>query len=119
MFRCTQKLIIKIVMHPARSILWDLIILAMELAKNFDVQGFKNEIQTQNDMYTVYAEGLYRAIKTTSQELCIPLKIPLYVMENGIATDNAKKRTLFFTTLTFCPITSDKRWISGERLLLF
>lgn len=61
-----------------------------------------DEIPTDNPQYTIYAEGLYRAIEELTNEINAPLKkitgktIPIYVTENGIATTDDAKRTLFF-----------------------
>jgi len=52
------------------------------------------EIPTNNDKYTIYGEGLYRAIKELSDNLAHPLNVPIYVTENGIGTDNDAHRTL-------------------------
>lgn len=41
-----------------------------------------------HDRYTIYAEGLYRAIKTLSEKIAKPFGIPIYVTENGIGTDD-------------------------------
>jgi beta-glucosidase len=66
------------------------------LMKNKKVVQHPDEITTQNELFTVYPEGLYRAICDISQNLAKPLKIPIYVTENGIATTSAGKRDLFF-----------------------
>ena len=52
------------------------------------------EIPTNNERYTIYGEGLYRALKTVSKELAQPLNVPIYVTENGIGTDNDEHRIL-------------------------
>lgn len=52
------------------------------------------EIHTNNSKYTIYAEGLYRAIAELSARIAKPLGIPIYVTENGIGTDNDEHRTL-------------------------
>ena len=69
---------------------------------NFKIIKDPQEIATQNSNYVVYPEGLYRAIKTISDELdCQGKKnirkniLPIYVTENGIATDDDNLRTLF------------------------
>lgn len=53
------------------------------------------EIHTNNDKYTIYGQGLYRAIKELSEAIAQPLHIPIYVTENGIGTDNDEHRDLF------------------------
>lgn len=52
------------------------------------------EIPTANSKYTIYAEGLYRALKELSVNLAKPLNIPIYITENGIATHNDEHREL-------------------------
>lgn len=46
------------------------------------------EPATRNPQYTVYGEGLYRAIKELSTRIGKPLNVPIYITENGIATAN-------------------------------
>ena len=53
------------------------------------------EIPVANKRYTIYGEGLYRAIEELSDRVAQPLNIPIYVTENGIGTDNHEHRTLF------------------------
>ena len=56
-----------------------------------------NDIEPQipsHDRYTIYGEGLYRAIKTLSEKLGTRFNIPIYVTENGIGTDDDALRTL-------------------------
>ena len=60
------------------------------------IRDDKNEIPTLNNKYTIYGEGLHRALKELWQELGKPLGIPLYVTENGIGTDSDELRTLFY-----------------------
>lgn len=55
----------------------------------------KNEIPANNERYTIYGEGLYRAIEEISDNVAKPLNIPIYVTENGIGTDNETHRELF------------------------
>lgn len=55
--------------------------------KNFKVTTHEGELTTDNDRYTLYAEGLYRTIKEMSEKLARPLNKPIYITENGIATD--------------------------------
>ncbi len=47
-----------------------------------------------HDSYTIYGEGLYRAIQTLSDKLAKPFGIPIYVTENGIGTDDDNLRIL-------------------------
>ena len=59
-----------------------------------------SETTTDNERYTIYPEGIYRAIKTIHDRLVKPLKniktIPMYITENGIATQNEKVRAQFY-----------------------
>lgn len=53
-----------------------------------------------NPTYTMYPEGLYRALVTVNEKLVTPLKkrgrnIPIYVTENGIGTDDNDQRKRF------------------------
>lgn len=63
--------------------------------KNFKVMAHEDEESTNNERYTIYAEGLYRAIKEMSHQVAKRLNIPMYITENGIATEDDKKRDLF------------------------
>jgi beta-glucosidase len=60
------------------------------------------ETKTQNENYTVYPEGMYRAIKLIHEKMVQPIKaktgkeIPVYVTENGIAHDDPQVRLEFF-----------------------
>ena len=47
-------------------------------------------------MYYRYPQGMYRAIVELSTKLAKPLRIPLYVAENGIATTDDDKRYRFY-----------------------
>ena len=65
--------------------------------KNFKTIREPNEaieIHQRNDRYTIYGEGLYRAIEEISKRLAKPLHIPIYITENGIGTDSDEDRTL-------------------------
>lgn len=53
---------------------------------------------TDNPQYRIYPEGLYRAIVELSENIALPLNIPLYVTENGIATQDDNKRAYFYHT---------------------
>lgn len=46
------------------------------------------EPATNNERYTVYGEGLYRAIEELSNRIAKPLQVPIYITENGVATNN-------------------------------
>jgi beta-glucosidase len=63
--------------------------------KNFKRVKSPREELTDTDIYTVYPEGLYRATAQVSKELAQILKIPIYITENGIATNDTKKRDRF------------------------
>ena len=61
------------------------------------VKETNNDIEPQipsHDRYTIYGEGLYRAIKTLSEKLGQRFNIPIYVTENGIGTEDDELRTL-------------------------
>ena len=51
------------------------------IMNNFKVGAHPNEEQTQTTMYTIYPEGLYRAISQVHHHLIEKLshKIPMYV----------------------------------------
>jgi beta-glucosidase len=51
-----------------------------------------NETPTQNPMYSLYPEGIYHAIKELHKKIARPLRIPIYITENGVATDDANVR---------------------------
>jgi beta-glucosidase len=54
------------------------------------------EPATDNPQYTIYGEGIYRAIQEITVNLARPLKIPIYITENGIATRDPNLRITFF-----------------------
>ncbi len=56
---------------------------------------YPGEVLTHKKDHTLYAEGLFRALKTLSTELAEPLHIPIYVTENGIAPFQEEDRDLF------------------------
>ena len=59
--------------------------------KNFKTIAQPNhdlEPATRNERYTVYGEGLYRAIEELSNRIAKPLNVPIYITENGVATSN-------------------------------
>lgn len=51
---------------------------------------------TDNSTYRIYPQGLYRAISMVSRKIAVPLNIPMYVTENGIATNDNAKRERFY-----------------------
>jgi len=71
-------------------------------------QKVSGEIETQNSNYTIYPEGIYRALVTINNELVQPIQsiwhttgiqkeLPIYVTENGIAAEKPEHREIFFT----------------------
>lgn len=60
------------------------------------------ETKTQNENYTIYPEGMYRAIKLIHEKIVQPIKaktgkeIPVYVTENGVSHDDPQVRLKFF-----------------------
>ncbi len=64
------------------------------------------ELQTDNNRYSIYPSGLYRAIAELSDRLAKPLgarrypnqrrAIPIFVTENGIATQDEAQRNRFY-----------------------
>lgn len=63
---------------------------------SFKVASHPHEIAADHDKYTLYAEGFHAAIKEISERVAKPLHIPIYITENGIATENEATRKLFF-----------------------
>lgn len=70
--------------------------------KNFKPVHGADEELTQNPNYAIYPEGMYRALMTINEKIVQPLKklilpidIPVYVTENGIATDDDDQRDRF------------------------
>lgn len=63
--------------------------------KNFSITTHAKEEATDNPRYTIYAEGLYRAIAEMADKVARPLGIPMYITENGIATTDDAKRDRF------------------------
>ncbi len=70
--------------------------------KNMTKFSHPREIKTQNPNYSLYPEGLHRAICTIDQEMAQPIEtkigkhVPIYVTENGLACNNEHYRELFF-----------------------
>lgn len=67
---------------------------------NFKPGRYPGEEVVDKDLYTVYPEGLYRAIVEVSHNIAQPLRIPMYVTENGISTSDEEKRERFFERYT-------------------
>jgi len=63
---------------------------------NFKVLRRTNCIPTQSALFTIYPEGFYVALKQINKKLAKPLSVPIYVTENGIATDNEEHRDVFY-----------------------
>lgn len=59
------------------------------------------ELHTDNKQYTIYAEGLYRAIADLTNKLTKKISIPIYVTENGIGTNDDNLRDLFLKRYMF------------------
>lgn len=51
---------------------------------------------TDNKTYRICPEALYRSISIVSRKLAQLLGIPMYITENGVATDDDAKRTRFY-----------------------
>jgi beta-glucosidase len=64
--------------------------------RNFKKLSWNNprEIATDIKGFTIYAEGLYDAIKEASTRMARTLNIPIYITQNGVATTNDSIRTL-------------------------
>ncbi len=54
------------------------------------------ELATDGDVYYHYPQGMYRAIVAIHNNLAKPLGIPMYIGENGIATQDDTKRKRFY-----------------------
>lgn len=67
------------------------------------------EPHTAHPSYTVYGEGLYRAIKDMSERIAEPLGIPIYVTENGIGLTEEEDQIE--------PDQGNKRTLQGKRYL--
>lgn len=86
---------------------------------NFNVGLYPGDLPTQTDVYTMYPEGMYRAVTQITNEFANPLQVPIYITENGIATNNEKHRALFFERNLFalsyamsqgCPVKGYFAW---------
>jgi len=51
---------------------------------------------TDNTTYIINPDSLYRALSTLHEKLAKPLNIPIYVTENGIATNDSDKKNRFY-----------------------
>ncbi|MFI5333308.1 MAG: family 1 glycosylhydrolase, partial [Candidatus Babeliales bacterium] len=80
-----------------------------------------DEIPTANPQYTIYAEGLYRAIAELAERVTQPLEkklvekklgkeIPIYVTENGIGTDDDTTRATFFKRTLYALSQAHQRY---------
>lgn len=67
---------------------------------NVEKKMYPGEKMTGNENYTVYPEGLYRAIDTIYKRVAQPFDIPIYITENGIATDDDELRNEFLQKYT-------------------
>lgn len=63
---------------------------------NFKVVPRADGIPTQSSLATVYPDGFYDALKQVDSRLAKKLKIPIYVTENGIATNNSHYRDVYY-----------------------
>jgi len=63
---------------------------------NFKILARKDCIPTQTNLFRICPEGFYTALHQVHEELAKPLNVPIYVTENGIATDNDEHRDVFF-----------------------
>ncbi|MCX5924738.1 MAG: family 1 glycosylhydrolase [Candidatus Dependentiae bacterium] len=55
-----------------------------------------DENATDNINYRIYPHGLFRALAEINDRIASPLAIPIYVTENGIATQDHTKRNTFY-----------------------
>ncbi len=62
---------------------------------NFELMTNPDEIQTDIDIFSIYPEGLYEAVKEVSKNMAQQLAIPLYIIQNGIATTDASTQEFF------------------------
>ena len=49
------------------------------------------EPATNNERYTIYGEGICRALEELSLRIAKPLNVPIYITENGVATNDDKQ----------------------------
>jgi len=64
--------------------------------KGFGRSAYPGEKKVRKEDHTIYAEGLYRALRELSKSVASKLNIPIYVTENGIAPlEDEQDRDLF------------------------
>ena len=83
--------------HAPQSLDW----IGINYYSNAYMQGPKkltvtDASATDNDNYRVYPQGLYRAIAQIADRIATPCNIPMYVTENGIATQDDNRRNTFY-----------------------
>ena len=64
--------------------------------QNFKAVSHPDEPKTESDIFTMYPEGLYQAIKNVSDNIAKPLNIPIIVTQNSIMTTDDKLRQEFY-----------------------
>ena len=71
--------------------------------------------KTNNANYGVYPLGIYRALMEISHRVAEPLNIPIYITENGIATDNNDQRASFYRSYlnAINQAMEDGCWVKG------
>ena len=69
---------------------------------NFKAMRNPDEIETDIARFSIHPEGLYEAIKQVAEQIAQPIgekkgidSIPIYIMQNGIATTDASTQDLF------------------------
>lgn len=65
------------------------------LTKGTQAVWVASEPRTANPNYSIYPEGIYRALHQINNEIAKPLGIPIIITENGIATDDDELRSRF------------------------
>lgn len=69
--------------------------------KNMKQEMDPAEPLTNNKNYTNHPESLYHSICRLYTKVAQPLGIPIYITENGIATNNDAQRELFMKKITY------------------
>ena len=77
----------------------------------------QREIPTENENYTIYAEGLYRALHTINDKIAKPLNIPIYITENGIGTGDEFPKTDDPEALQMAEESRNKRLLFDKRTM--
>ena len=77
--------------------------------KTFREPDANIEPHTAHPQYSIYGEGLYRAIQELSDRIAKPLGIPIYVTENGIGLEEKDENVE--------PTQGNKRTLQGQRYL--